>query len=74
MNLNMSNILQEKLRDGETHKVQTTGLPKLFVDDVEVYRVPSLVIQIVRRFPLPAMGVGFAVGLLVGSLFTLLVH
>jgi len=60
----MSDIIREKCKDRKKHKIKTTGLPACWIDKVEVYRAPSLVIREARRFPLVAMGIGFAVGLL----------
>lgn len=60
----MSNVIRERCKDGRKHKIKTTGLPICWVDKAEVYRAPSLVVREARRFPLIAMGIGFAVGLL----------
>lgn len=67
MRRTMSDIIQETCKDGKKHKIKTTGLPTCWIDKVEVYRAPSLLVRQARRFPLVAMGIGFAVGLLLRS-------
>ena len=74
MRRTMSNIIREKCGDGQRHKIKTTGFPTMSIDNVEVYRTPSFLIREARRFPLVAMGIGFAIGLLVGHFWTLLFY
>lgn len=59
MRQNITNVIREKCKDGEKHRIKTTGLPRLWIDNVEVYRCRGN-----RPLFLVAMGIGFAVGLL----------
>lgn len=64
MRQTMSNIIRERCGDGRKHRIKTTGLPACWIDKVKVYHAPSPLVREARRFPLVAMGIGFAVGLL----------
>ena len=61
---NMSEELKKRLSDGKQHKVKTTGLPTLWIDGVEVYRAKN----VWRISPIMAVGIGFAVGIVLGGI------